>query len=400
VDNEPVDLPSATCDRATPANCESPLPPLTEGIHTIAVVNVIVATGVESGSTQTITVEKLPDSATVAGAAKAGIAAGASVTLGDVSYDVQVVARDVRAPAQLAPLPDGRLLVAEATGRVRMVRPAEPGRDAAALDAAALFAPAPLGSIGVTRHPGFLENRFVYVSFVSRDRAGRAALRVSRLREVGNTLGEPLPIFEAPVTFDTSSADGQGPRMAFGPDGLLYVLLPPGAAFDRDPAASAPVASMVRLTDDGRVPAIGPVTGVDSSPLGFTWQPSSDALWVLVAGQDGEPVLRSLGGDAATAAASPSRSGLRTVAREGRADVGLLAQGSGSTALALVRTLVASTARGWERPLRLAVPVLAGASLPLAFNQMSDAVVDRNGTVFLAADDAVLRLTPRERQRP
>ena len=91
-------------------------------------------------------------------------------------------------------------------------------------------------------------------------------------------------------------ADGleaAGPRLAFGPDGLLYVALPPGVEFDREPAASTPHASMLRLRDDGRVPLDLPaLEGVPASPIGFDWHPSTGALWAMFPGEDGDVVLR------------------------------------------------------------------------------------------------------------
>ena len=210
----------------------------------------------------------------------------------------------VHAPAQLAWLPDGRLLVAEANGLVRVVRPGELDRDEPALDAPALLEPSPIGPLGLASHPDFPRNRFVYVSFLAREQPDRTLLRIVRLREVGDTLGEPASLFEAPVTIDKAMPPEQrdgvwargGPQMAFGPDGLLYVALPLGVEFDNEPAASTPQASMLRLSDDGRVPAAGPLSGVSAHPLGFTWHPSTNELWALFPGRNGEAVLRSIGG--------------------------------------------------------------------------------------------------------
>jgi hypothetical protein len=49
VDDRPVDLDAATCDGSTPeAACTSPLPPLTNGIHTITLAAVDRFSGLES----------------------------------------------------------------------------------------------------------------------------------------------------------------------------------------------------------------------------------------------------------------------------------------------------------------------------------------------------------------
>jgi hypothetical protein len=120
-----------------------------------------------------------------------------------------------------------------------------------------------------------------------------------RLREVGDTLGDAATLFETTV-IDRRRATGsasqqaarvEGPRLAFGPDRLLYIALPPGFEFDREPAASSPHASMLRLGDDGLPAGVGPITGVRAHPLAFTWDPSSRALWLAFDDGRGATVL-------------------------------------------------------------------------------------------------------------
>src|SRR5688572_9233985 len=131
VDGKAVDLPAAKCDDAKPeADCNSPLPTLSNGVHTVEVVNVV--SGVESARSGAITLEKVSSSLTLATTSYSAsrVAGGSSVvTLADgSSYAIDVVATGIQAPAQLAWLPSGRLLVSEANGRVRMVRPGEAER--------------------------------------------------------------------------------------------------------------------------------------------------------------------------------------------------------------------------------------------------------------------------------
>src|SRR5689334_3216241 len=65
VDDRPVDLPSTTCTRADPeAECSSPLPALTDGVHTLALATV-AASGVESTRSAPMTLQKGAARATV-----------------------------------------------------------------------------------------------------------------------------------------------------------------------------------------------------------------------------------------------------------------------------------------------------------------------------------------------
>ena len=425
VDERPVDLVSATCDGSMPAACTSPLPPLTDGVHTIGLVNVDATSGIESAQTDTITVQKLssrvaafaasfPEAVSRPGALRVA----AEINLGDgYSFAADIVARGIHAPAQLAWLPDGRLLVADASGIVHMVRPGEPDRDEPALDAPALLKPSPIGPLGLARHPDFPLNRLVYVSFLAREQPDRTRLRIVRLREVGDILGEPASLFEAPVTIDEALPPEQregvwargGPQMAFGPDGLLYVALPLGIEFDDEPAASTPQASMLRLSDDGRVPAAGPLSGVSAHPLGFTWHPSTNELWAVFPGQNGEAMLRSIAGGHTAGA---ERVGLWTTAGGLRSSGALVVQPAAETSLLpLVRALLAAAPEGGApRTVRLTVPVLVGNELNGVLDLVGDAVAGNGGTLFLAtnnagrtgnagavAEDVIVRLTPRPR---
>ena len=429
VDDRPVDLVAVTCDGSTPqAACTSPLPPLTDGVHTIALVNIDTSSGSESTRTDVITLQKLSGRAATFAASFpdatprfSSLRVDAEVTIADgLSFAVDVVARGVHAPAQLAWIPDGRLLVAEANGLVRMVRPGEPNREEPALDAHALLEPSPIGPLGLACHPDFPRNRFVYVSFLARERRDRTLLRIVRLREVGDTLGEPTPLFEAPVTMAAATLDEQldgsvrprgGPQMAFGPDGLLYVALPLGVEFDNEPAASTAQASMLRLSDDGRVPAIGPLSGVDAHPLGFTWHPSTAALWAIFPGRDGQTLLRTIVTGHTAALAGAEEAGLRITESGGRSPGALVIQRGATRSLLLAQALLAAAPEnGATRTVRLSVPIVVGNELNGLLDRIGDAVAGSGGTLFLATnntgrtadsgalgEEVILRLTPRAR---
>ena len=138
-----------------------------------------------------------------------------------LAYAVDIVAAGVKGPAQLAWAPDGRLFVAEADGRVRVIRPGE--RDPDVMDWAR-----DRGDGAETRatwrsmrehcwtrrqsgrwaSPSTRTSRRITSSmcrFSRRTRASATALRVIRLRDVGGTLGEAATLFEAPLAVDAAN---------------------------------------------------------------------------------------------------------------------------------------------------------------------------------------------------
>ena len=449
-----VPLPGATCGAlaldSLRRQCTSPLPALTAGQHTLEMATRVTENGVvvESAKSATITY-------TVGGPATASVTEGAQVigataalaapadrsaslrletvvaTSDGLAYAVDIVAEGIKAPANLAWASDGRLFVAEADGRVRVIRSGERDTGARdkgdsddgdrvvgdlALDARALLDPPPVGPMGMALHPGFAQNHFVYVAFLAQDSRERAALRLIRLRDVGGTLGEAATLFEAPLAADAASGDsdeGDGPRLAFGPDGLLYVALPTGVEFDREPAVSTPHASMLRLRDDGRVARDLPaLEGVPASPIGFDWHPSTGVLWAVFPEESGAAVLRPVDAWQASFAGEASRTKLRLAPGGGRGSGVLLFQRLSESRTGPARAFLALSQVEGLRVVTMAEPVRAEGLLAGIVGRIGDMVAGEGGALFLATrngdravfrgvetggDDLVVRLTPRAR---
>lgn len=345
VDGQPVDLSAVTCAAASPDwSCSAPLPPMNDGVRSVELVAVDPSSGLEGLRSAPLTLQKITSRATRtasalpdAGSSSNAVAAWSVMPSGATT---DVVARGVRLPAQLAPLPDGRLLVAEAGGRVRLVHPEAPSDSAVALESGTLLDPAPAGAFAIAAHPQYAETHHVFVADLYAAGPDRVRVRVVRMREVGERLGEPATLIDAPVVLDGTAAGmtapqshREGPRLAFGPDQLLYLALPPGVVFDGHPAASRPLPAILRVTAEGRTPAEGALPGVTAHPLGFTWHPATGALVGLVAdGATGAGLLALDASPGAPATAVPGFAPfrvhndgrtrlLRMDAREGRVDL-------------------------------------------------------------------------------
>ncbi|MFO7693604.1 MAG: PQQ-dependent sugar dehydrogenase [Vicinamibacterales bacterium] len=462
VDGSPVPLTGATCGAlavgSQSAECTSPLPALAAGQHTLEMATRVTDNGVviESARSAPITytvggssVASVTEGARASGATAELVASGSRaaslrlptvVTTSDgLAYAVDIVGAGVKGPAQLAWAPDGRLFVAEADGRVRVIRPGQReagGRDGGAggdgdgdnergnlaLDARILLDPPPAGPMGIALHPEFAQNHFVYVAILAQDDSReRAALRVIRLREVGGTLGEAATLFEAPLAVDAVNGEwdeGAGPRLAFGPHRLLHVALPPGAQFDREPAASTPHASMLRLRDDGRVPLdLQALEGVPSSPIGFDWHPTTGALWAVFPGGRGEALLRPLTASGASAGTEAGRVAL-PIATAGGGEAGSAQATSGVLRFErapegrgeLARAFVGLPDLDALTVVKLAQPLRTERLLGGIFGPIGDIVTGDDGALYLAArsgataagaggagDGVVVRLSPKAR---
>lgn len=409
VDDTLVPLGEAACDGSTgEATCMAPLPAMVNGVHTIALTSVLTAVGLESERSEPLVVQKISGgTASLSSLPDAFVRGGTvglrrSFVLADsMPFAPDVVARGIRAPAQLAALPDGRLLVAEADGGIRFLHPGSAGRTTRAIDgraSRAVLARVAAGPTGLAVHPRFDRNHFVFSAFIEDDGRGAARLRVVRLRAVGETLGEAASFFETPVVVTPSDAprfpaapaeSAGGPRLAFGPDGLLYIALPPGLEFHREPAASTPHASMIRIGDDG-LPAGEPIAGVRTHPLGFAWDRSTGELWLAFADQFAAATI-----EPAIEPAARPRVALPRVSTRLRLPVEHRASGFARTLVVgdgidprlrdLARRLLDPRANTPARALRLTVPVVVG-SLP---DRIGDLVAGSGGEWFVVTSNAL-----------
>jgi glucose/arabinose dehydrogenase len=173
-------------------------------------------------------------------------------------FRVVRLAEGLEHPWSLAFLPDGRMLVTERPGRLRVIRKdhkldAEP--------VAGLPAIAPHGQGGlmdVATHPRFAENSLVYISYAARGEGG-VSTEVARGRLSGRRLEEVQVLFRQLP----KSGSGQhfGSRLVFDRSGFLYITLGDRGEMARAQKPDDHAGSVIRLHDDGRVPQDNPFVG-------------------------------------------------------------------------------------------------------------------------------------------
>lgn len=181
----------------------------------------------------------------------------------DVRFAVEVVARGLVHPWAVEPLPDGRLLVTERPGRMRVVSASgELGPPLEGLPPVAARGQG--GLLDVALSPSFATDRRVYWSYAEpRAPSGNAtSIARARLSADARRLEDVQVIYRAEPAYDGDKHFGS--RLAFGPDGKLYATL--GERSDRSmrPQAqqlSSDMGKVLRLEPDGRIPADNPFAG-------------------------------------------------------------------------------------------------------------------------------------------
>lgn len=173
-------------------------------------------------------------------------------------YRVETIAEGLAFPWSLAFLPDGRALVTERAGRLRLIADGKLV-DQPISGVPRAFVEGQGGLFEVVLDPDFSNNSTLYLSLAQgRARANRT--RVVRARLDGMALRDVKPIFTATPSKDTPVHFGG--RMAFLPDGTLVLGL--GDGFDyREKAQrlNSHLGKIVRIRTDGSVPADNPFVG-------------------------------------------------------------------------------------------------------------------------------------------
>jgi len=224
---------------------------------------------------------------------------------GNVPIQVALVVDGLAGPWDFEFLPDGSILVNEMPGRMRIVRDGvlvpEPVWETEHKSNDALH--------GLAIHPDFESNQLVYASYAKADPDDSRMLTtaVSRGRLVGDRLIDVEEIFVADAWEPAPMAIAG--RMIFGPDGTLYLTVGDRDHLVLDPnddnsvrmrsqSLTDHVGKVLRLTDDGGVPADNPFvsdanardeifTIGNRNGYGLEFHPQTGELWELEIGPMG-----------------------------------------------------------------------------------------------------------------
>ena len=195
----------------------------------------------------------------------------------ETAFDVTVVAKGLKQPWAVEPLPDGSFLITEKSGQMRIVTAngqvgepisgSLPVGQGGVSEASGQGGLPPItargqgGLLDVALSPDFEKDRTIFWSF-SEQREGGSGTSVARgtFTPDRKRLEQVRVIFRAMPTYNNGLHFGS--RLAFGPDGKLYITL--GDRFDK--AVTRPQAQhlnshlgkVIRVNVDGTVPTDNP----------------------------------------------------------------------------------------------------------------------------------------------
>ena len=210
-------------------------------------------------------------------------------------YRVAPVVSGLANPWSLTFLPNGDMLVTEKAGRLRIVRKGT-------LDPTPItgtpevWATGQGGLLEVLPHPRFAENQFLYLTYSKPCPKEGATTALMRGKFDGKALTDAKDLFVAD-NCDTGNPHF-GSKLAFSSDGKLFMTI--GERGDRDRAQNTAIhgGKVLRLNEDGTVPADNPFVGKEGhkpeiysygnrNPQGLAFQPGTDVLWANEHGPHG-----------------------------------------------------------------------------------------------------------------
>ncbi len=174
------------------------------------------------------------------------------------ALQLDTVASGLQHPWGLAFLPDGRMLVTERVGTLRIVAVDGEVSDPLA-GVPPVVAEGQGGLMDVALSPQFDDDGLVYLSYSEPGEGKLASTAVARGRLEGNGLVEVEVIFQQAPKLDTRHHFGS--RLVFDDDGYLFITLGDRGVRPTAQDLSSHMGAVVRIHPDGRVPEDNPFIG-------------------------------------------------------------------------------------------------------------------------------------------
>ncbi|MGI9246450.1 MAG: PQQ-dependent sugar dehydrogenase [Steroidobacteraceae bacterium] len=242
----------------------------------------------------------------VATACDAGPADARVVATEKARVQLETFSHGLVRPWGLAFLPDGRALVTEKAGRLRIVSRdgalSEPLEGVPAVDTTGQG-----GLLDIAVDPDFARNRTVYLSFAEARGEGRNGTSVARAKIGDGRVDDVRVIFRQEPAL--GGGHHFGSRIVIARDGTLFVTLGDrNIGRDRVQDPGTDLGKVVRIDRDGNAPADNPFRGQDGvrpelwsighrNVQGAALDPATGELWTNEHGpKGGEELNRTLAG--------------------------------------------------------------------------------------------------------
>ena len=171
-----------------------------------------------------------------------------------LQFTIDTLATGLENPWSMAFLPDGRILIAERPGRLRVFENGQLLEEPIA-GLPDIWVHGQGGLLDVVLHPNFEENQLVYLGYAARGGDG-GNTAISRGKLVGNTLTDMELLFHGQPF--TSRPHHFGTRIVFDGEGYMFFTIGDRGEQENAQRLSNHNGTVMRLHDDGQVPLDNP----------------------------------------------------------------------------------------------------------------------------------------------
>ena len=209
------------------------------------------------------------------------------------NFKIETVVGGLEYPWSVDFLPDGRMLVTERPGRLRIVEHGKLSKPIKGLPD--IVAQGQGGLLDIALDPDYSNNQIIYLSYSARGKGGLGT-EVIKGKLVGYELKETNVIFRLSPKSDTSYHFGS--RLQFARDGTLFITLGERGEQDRAQDLSDHRGSLIRINKDGSVPKDNPFVNTPNAKpeiytygnrnmQGIAMQPDTGDIWTVEHGPQG-----------------------------------------------------------------------------------------------------------------
>ncbi|MBC7922560.1 MAG: PQQ-dependent sugar dehydrogenase [Ferruginibacter sp.] len=221
-------------------------------------------------------------------------ATGQVITSQKQNFVADTLATGLDSPWGLAFLPDGRILVTERKGEIRLVQAGKLSGERIG-GVPAVYSQGQGGLLDVQLHPDYARNGWLYLTY-AKPGAGGASTALARAKLQGNQLTDWQELFAAQPFVNSGLHFGS--RIAFDGKGYVFVSIGERGNAPNAQRLDNHYGKVIRLHDDGRVPTDNPFAGQSDAkpeiwsyghrnPQGMVYQPETGTLWAHEHGPKG-----------------------------------------------------------------------------------------------------------------
>lgn len=209
-------------------------------------------------------------------------------------FGVKVVATGLSNPWGIAFLPDGRMLVTERKGEIRIIQNDQLLSEKVT-GVPQVYNSGQGGLLDIQLHPDYANNGWIYLTY-SKPGTGGGATTVARAKLKGNAFTDLQELFSAQPF--TSAGVHFGSRLAFDGKGHMFISSGERGEMTNSQRLDNHLGKIIRLHDDGRVPADNPFVNAANAkpeiwsyghrnPQGMIYDNETNTLWAHEHGPKG-----------------------------------------------------------------------------------------------------------------